>query len=277
MKDPTRLLESGTELEASLLGSAEDDAPREGLDRRVHAAIGIGGIAISASTASATAAAASHAVPAAPVLISHALVSLGVVKWAGIIVLGTGMAVGAAAVVHREASVTRASRAGEPSVSALAPVTRGRATPPVSVADIPPPVIPAAPAAEPASSLPVASEPVRAKLLAPVYAPSEAVAAPPSPGPKTPALEDEVALLNRAHEALESGDATLALTTLDRHDLDYMHGALAPEALEVRIEAYVKRHDDVKVAELGQTFLARYPGHPLAGKVRSLLEKSVRP
>jgi outer membrane protein assembly factor BamD (BamD/ComL family) len=98
---------------------------------------------------------------------------------------------------------------------------------------------------------------------------------PPAPPaePKTPPLEDEVALVHQAHSALASGDTPRALAILDRHDLDYIHGALAPEALEVRIEAYVQRHDETKVAELAQAFLSRYPGHPLTGKVRSLLGK----
>jgi hypothetical protein len=50
-----------------------------------------------------------------------------------------------------------------------------------------------------------------------------------------------------------------------------VHGALGPEALESRIEAYALRHDDGKVSELGHAFLARYASHPLAAKVRSLV------
>jgi hypothetical protein len=266
MKDPTRLLESGSEFEASLLASAENDAPREGLDRRVRAAIGIGGIAIGATTASVTASA-----KGAPLLIS-----LGIAKWAAIAVLGTGIAVGAAVAVRREASVSRTPYVPirEPSVKARGPVTRSSSTTPVPPSDVPTP-IPRATESVPAQQAAPAA--IRVNEVAPSHALSEGSPGPRPLGPATPALEDEVAILSRAHAALESGDTTLALGTLDRHDLDFMHGALAPEALEVRIEAYDQRHDEVKVAELGHAFLARYSEHPLAGKVRALLEKVSSP
>jgi hypothetical protein len=64
MTDPKRLLEAGTDLEMRLLSSATDDAPSQGLERRVQAALGIGSIALGAGTASTTAAAAIEGDPA---------------------------------------------------------------------------------------------------------------------------------------------------------------------------------------------------------------------
>jgi hypothetical protein len=290
MKDPERLLKSGTDLEASLLGSAQRDAPREGLDRRVHAALGLGGIVgLSAGTASVTTAATATAATAAKGL--PILVSVGIAKWAGVALLGTGIAVGTAAIVHREmratASATAPSYAQASSprgagAGALASETMNPPATRVSTADIPPPppILSVTPVDEPVPAAPAVPRAATAIPVTPVLAPSSEVSqANPSPGspemhsPKTAALEDEVAILNQAHAALASGNTALALKTLDRHDLDYVHGALTPEALEVRIEAYAQRHDETKVAELAQAFLARYPGHPLTAKVRSLLER----
>jgi hypothetical protein len=272
MTDPTRLLDSGTELEATLLGSARDDAPRRGLDRRVHAAIGIGGIAVGASTASTSAAAATKV---GPVLASQVSVLLGVGKWVGALVLGTGIAVGAVTVVrHQDREETSA-----PSARVAPPLGRGvqAAEPALSnapgvqampVVDVPPPPLPAA---DPVLPAPV---PNAARSQSNAFS---SRASSSQRTPKAPALQQEVALLDQAHSALESGDTASALAMLDRHDLEYVRGSLAPEALEVRIEAYALRHDDAKVSELGNAFLARYAGHPLAGKVRSLLAKSPSP
>jgi outer membrane protein assembly factor BamD (BamD/ComL family) len=83
-------------------------------------------------------------------------------------------------------------------------------------------------------------------------------------------------LMDGATAALDSGDARLALTLLDRHDLEFLHGQMAPEALELRIRAYGLRHDDAKVVELGRAFLSRYPDNPLVPRVRALIGESER-
>jgi outer membrane protein assembly factor BamD (BamD/ComL family) len=90
-------------------------------------------------------------------------------------------------------------------------------------------------------------------------------------------LVSELALLDRAHRALDSADTPLALSMLDRRDLEFVHGDLAPESLALRIEAYAQRRDGVKVRELGQSFLSRYPSHPQVRRVQSLMDGSARP
>jgi hypothetical protein len=266
MTDPKRMLEGGTELEARLLGSALDDAPAKGLGLRVQAALGVSGIAIGAGTATTTAAAASKAAPL--------LMSIGVAKWVGIVAIGTGAVVGAAVVHHEAESQQGSVRSVSPGVNAATPALTARRldTVPSSIPDIPPiPLLPP----------PLAPAPT---LAPPPVAQDRVALPPPPPGARAemPAetaeeLVSELALLDRAHRALDSGDTQLALSTLDRRDLEFVHGDLAPESVALRIEAYAQRRDGVKVRELGQSFLSRYPTHPQARRVQSLMDESARP
>jgi hypothetical protein len=270
MMDPKRLLEEGSALETSLLRVALDDAPRKGLDRRIQVALGIGGIAISASTATSTAAAASKATPY--------LVSLGIVKWAGVAVIGASAVVGTAAVIHREAahaptttsSMHAAKRAPTrtlaPAATQSMEVRSKPAAPPEeSLALVPappatatePPGNPTKPAFEP-RVLPVAQAPITTSIHA------------PAPQAKS-ALTSEVKLLDDAHAALDSGDTRLAMTLLDRHDREFRHGTMTQESLHLRIEVYAVLHDDARVNALGRAFVSRYSDSPLAPRVRSLM------
>jgi hypothetical protein len=266
MNDPKRLLDEGTELEARLLSSAIDDAPRAGVGRRVHLALGIGGAAIGAGTATTTAAAAA-ASKATPFL-----ASLGVAKWVGILAIGTG-AVASVAVVHRRASTPESTSVeaaverrapGAPAVR-TAPEPETRSPAPAEVSPPPAPIAVDPPAPDPRVGPSVSRQAPAVSSGQPAVAPQKAPA---------PELAGELALLDRAHAALDSGDTQLALATLDRHDLEYMNGGLAPEALLLRIEAYARRHDDVKVAELGARFLSRYTGHPQAPQVAEMMKAS---
>jgi hypothetical protein len=252
MTDPKRWLEGGTDLEARLLASALDDAPERSLERRVQAAVGLGGLAIGAGTASTAAAATSKAAPL--------LMSFGVAKWVGIVAIGTGAAVGAA-VVHHEVASRKASVGGVGAASPAVSVALAKATRPLDAA--PPPV--------PAPS------PARVPAKAPLAKPSPASPSPPLPAESTGDLVSELALLDGAHRALDAHDTGLALVTLDRRDLEFVHGDLAPESLALRIEAYAQRHDDAKVRELAQRFLSRYPAHPQSRRVQSILDESTRP
>jgi outer membrane protein assembly factor BamD (BamD/ComL family) len=82
-------------------------------------------------------------------------------------------------------------------------------------------------------------------------------------------LLSELALIDAARAALDSGDTALALSQLDRHDREFPRGQLAPEALALRVEVHAARHEDAKVRELAARFVARYPDHPQAERMRS--------
>jgi hypothetical protein len=249
-----------------------DDAPSRGLERRVQAALGIGSIALGAGTASTTAAAASKAIP---------LLSFGVAKWVGIVAIGTGAAVGAA-VVHHEAALRKpfiaplaaAAQVGPGAIPALSPPMRLAPETSARPLDIVVPEIPTLPPVAFAPLLPLTpreSTPDRGAVARPV---AGAAVSAEVPVKTTGDLVSELALLDVARRALDSGDTSHALTTLDRHDLEFAHGDLAPESLALRIEVYAQRRDDGKVRELGQSFLAQYPTHPQSRRVRALIDAS---
>jgi hypothetical protein len=80
-------------------------------------------------------------------------------------------------------------------------------------------------------------------------------------------------MLDDAHAALSSGDTTRALALLDLHDREFRGGgALAPEAMALRIEVYAQRGDRDAAARLGSRFLAIYGDTPQAQRVRSIVE-----
>jgi hypothetical protein len=265
MTDPRRLVEEGTELEMRLLASALEDAPGRGLERRVQAAVGIGSIAVGAGTASTTAAAASKAIP---------LFSLVVAKWVGIVAIGTGAVVGVA-IVRPKAGLQHAPiGSGSPTRPRGAALGAAMAASPSNAAQ------PLVPAIAPVAISPPVSPPATLDRagVASTTNHSQAPAASPSAGVPTETTTDlvsELAMLDSAHKALDSSDTQLALATLDRHDLEFAHGDLAPESLVLRIEAYAQRRDGAKVRELGQTFLSRYPSHPQSGRVQLLIDGSV--
>jgi TolA-binding protein len=97
-----------------------------------------------------------------------------------------------------------------------------------------------------------------------------------NPAPASSSLVAELVPLDAARAAFDSGNAALALEKLNRHDLDFPHGQLAPEAIALRVEIYDARHDNAKVLELTGRFLARYPSHPQAAQMRAIAEIAQR-
>jgi len=245
MSDPVRLRDAGDSFEATLLDSASDDAPGGDVGKRVRATLGLGVVA-GVSTATGTAAAAGGAM---------STTTLGAVvgaKWVGALVIA-GAAVGASTLYVRQSHVraspkpvvvvsspTRASSTVPRPPSAGTPVVTATASPTS-------PSIPTSPSTPMAITLPSAN-----------------------PAPASSGLLSELAPLDAARTALEAGNIELAIEQLNRHDLDFPHGQLAPEALALRVEIYAARGDDVKVLELTDRFLSQYPQHPQVVHMRSL-------
>jgi TolA-binding protein len=82
----------------------------------------------------------------------------------------------------------------------------------------------------------------------------------------------ELAPLDAAHAAFDSGDMDRALALLNRHDLEFPRGQLAPEALALRARIYEQRRDSRRVLELTARFLGRYPDHPQAPRMRAMAQ-----
>lgn len=84
-------------------------------------------------------------------------------------------------------------------------------------------------------------------------------------------LSRETARLDEARRALEAGNVSGALSTLERYDRDFPRGALIPEARVVYIEALVRHGHHAKAQAVARQFLARYPRSPHAARVHSML------
>jgi hypothetical protein len=249
MLDPLRMLDEGDALEVRLLASAaRDEAPSHVRERVLGLAV-----AGAVSAVGGTAAAATVGTGAAKA--TGLLGAIAAAKWtvvavvAGVAAAGViEVAAGRVESAWRGAGVAKVPSAVAVRVRATSANGEGRR---VAVA--------------PAVSAAVAP-------IVVVPTPSVRAVAAASPGADLP---KELALLDAARAALDTGDTALAIERLDRHDLDYARGQLAPDALALRIEVYAKRGDRVKVGELSRGFLARYPEHPEAPRVREIVARVV--
>lgn len=163
--------------------------------------------------------------------------------WGSLGALGKGI-VGAAALTVAGAAVTAtvvATRETPPVIEVRREAPRPK---PVAVrAETPPPVVEVSPepVVVPPEPVPVPAPVVRKPAPPPVQ--KEEAASPP---PLVVAPESEVALLRRAKLALESHDASAALTALDEHHVAYPGGGMSLEADVLRVLAWCElgKHDE---------------------------------
>jgi hypothetical protein len=93
----------------------------------------------------------------------------------------------------------------------------------------------------------------------------------PSAQEKPPTLADEIAVLDDARHALSDGRPSNALSVLDSYAKRFPSGAMAPEAMLLRIEALVKSGDRSAALRLAETLRTDDPHSPYSERVRSLL------
>ncbi len=236
MSDPRRLWDEGEGPGADLLRSAKHDQPSSGAKDKTLVALGVaGGVGAAVTATSSTAAA------------------LGIAKW-----IGAGIAIG----------LITAGSAGllQPPAEAPAPPASARhVAPPIRARIASAPREEAPREASPPDPSPSSSAEVVPARSAPRVEPSASAKA------ERPSLAEEVALLDRAREAVAAGDAGRALTALDEHTRRFPGGALGQEALVLRIEALSMRGDRAAATRLGESFLKSFPQSPLAPRVRSRL------
>jgi hypothetical protein len=240
MTEMRRLIQGDDdELAAELLKSALEDAPRAGEREKLLVALGVAGatLAVAGKAAGATGAAA-----AVSKVGSGSAATALVVKWVGVGLIAGGLGTGA--VVGVSSWVEPRPKPATPSAVPMdQPVVRGATQPRRAVE------APAVPSAEPAP--------------APASAPAPA-----------PSVADEIAVLDRAREALRSGDASAARAALDDHQARFGQGVLTPEAELLRIELLLSQGQKTAAQSLGQRFLASHPRSPLAARVRQLLRQA---
>ncbi|MBX3210534.1 MAG: hypothetical protein KF850_00720 [Labilithrix sp.] len=149
--------------------------------------------------------------------------------------------------------------------------------PPEPTAPAPRHAAPAAPiprtASEPANAVPSVSidDLPDSKTAAPRR--RSAAAAPIAPS-AVPSVRREIELVAQAREALARGDARACLAAVDLHAREFPDGQFALEANVMRIEATLANGERARARALALEYLARSPGSPYEGRVRSLAAAS---
>jgi hypothetical protein len=253
VSEPRRFSEGGgSELERLVVSSVHDDAPSPEVRRRVSAALGLGaGLAVTTATTSALGASKG----------ATAGISLGLTKWIAVAAV-TGLTAAGTAVYLQSSAPTHDASGVAPTTTtvAVAPARTSRPLP--SAAELAP-----QPSATPsAATAATMDEPPAVPSAVPSVHVSAAVA------PSAPSLGDELHVLDDARAALGAGDNARAMALLDRHDHEFAHPALAPEAMALRIEVYARRGDHAGASRLASQFLRVYGNRPEAQHVRSILD-----
>jgi TolA-binding protein len=259
MKDPTLWsADDATEFERRLLDAARDDRIPSELQLRMAGAL-----------------------MAPPLTASGNAAASGVREKVGEWTAGNSAAPKVGALLSSKAglwgSLVVAALAAGAGFSALRPaapaaVTNVAVPSPTALDDSPPPVSESStPAAGLPAPLPVSSSSrtktrstttMRAVATREPVRMSERVSEP---------IRGELELLDRAREALRNGAGERARTLLDQYAQRFAHGALAPEAEVLRIEALMRSGEPERAEQLSQRFLRNHPAHPLAGQVATLV------
>ncbi len=89
--------------------------------------------------------------------------------------------------------------------------------------------------------------------------------------PASSTLAQQVAAVDRARAALESGDAARAKRLIETYEAEYPGGAFVQEAEVVRVDALLREGNRAEAERIGKRFLAAYPKSPHAARVRALI------
>jgi outer membrane protein assembly factor BamD (BamD/ComL family) len=84
-------------------------------------------------------------------------------------------------------------------------------------------------------------------------------------------LVNEVAVLDRAREAVSAGASERALAALDEYDRRFGAPTLTLESQVLRIEALAQKGERERAARLAEAFLVHNPSSAHVARVRSLL------
>jgi TolA-binding protein len=284
MNGPKRFLASGG-FKADLLASARGDRPSQGSRRRALVAAG----AAAAATSSTGLALGSS--------VGGSVVRWAIWKWVAVGVASTAAVVTARTIIApgpdtrtviaqaetretRETKEARTGHGGDKAKRLVEDDVSDKQDKPGE--DSQSGALTGAEASAQAAVVPGAVAPK--KSIAHVYAPAlqtssrsgrsdgaEDIVAPAPPASSQ--LATEIATLDQAKHAVKSGDATRALHILDSYEATFSHGALAPEASALRIEALARagRHSEAQT-ELG-AFRARHPESPLLGVLSGIVRE----
>jgi hypothetical protein len=235
-------------LGSTLLRAGRDEWPSDAAVARTLAAVGAGAaVAAAAGALAGAGVSAGTAAKGTVALVSFA----SVVKWLGAGALG-GLVV--ASVAH---GITRAPR----STSAVRPAETAAPALPRSLE--PPRAAERRSELPPAPSLEVGEKPV----------PRPATATEPSDPAANAPLAAEVALVDRARNALSSGHPSRALAALGAYERTFREPRLLPEVLYLRLEAHLAAGDPARARETAAESVRLFPRSPHAVRARQVLQE----
>jgi hypothetical protein len=288
MTDPKRLMESGTEIERTLLAYGGAERPAASARQSTLASLGATSVAASAASSSAGGLSAGHVATKALVL---------AIKWGGGAVLAGALVGGAlhagSLSIGGPASEKAGGRQLMKSVAAVKPTDRRPAGPAPTEEVITTPADPN-PAPAPGeleggreafpSSVPGRGRPSREprdtqRRNADTTHPGSTRVTDPAPDSaletvpiETAAseLSAEVTMLEQARNALTSGDPVGALRALDEHAARFARPELAQEAQVLMVEALVNAGRTREALDLAQTLREAHPRTPYAKRIDTL-------
>lgn len=289
MTDPRRLSDVGDAFQQALLRSARRDHGSLAAQARCIAAVSTTAAAAAhaGGAAAATGASIANAASIAKTAIGGASVGSMVAVKAVAIGLALGLGAHGAILVANHGSKTREEPRTRSMVQSTSPRVRGVTAVRERAAEALPALAGSTLVVENpsrASGSPTPTPP-RAAKLAPMRAAAtpDMQAAPPAsqlaePTPDVPAtvndsLEREVALMDEARLACRAKDYVRALTLLDRHQQEFSHGSLGPEALVIRVQALVGLGRRAEAERLARPYLSNYESSPITKRLRSVLER----
>jgi TolA-binding protein len=270
MTNPPRLLDDELDdFERALLSSAQSDRSSARARMRALAVFGALGGKLASANAAASVAGAGASAAAHGGLPSMSAGMLA--KWLGAGIVAGTLSAGTATAVHHSLTTERAGPATRTNVP-LAPKTAGGARTPVAAepeaggAVVP---APRAPERAPSKELAENATGTALQLDAPPLTSSGAF---PVETPES-RLREEVAVLDRARQALGRRQAAEALREIKEYERRFPAGALAREATLLAVEARLESGDVAGAKALAARAFAADPNSPHARRLRELLEK----
>lgn len=278
MSDPRRLLDDApSDALRAMLVAAREETPSDGALRRTLSAVGAGAAVIGTGAAAGATATSAGAAAASAIKAGTTATAGLFFKWAGVgVVAGLATATVASSLgPSRSVDLTPGVTASETAAAPRNPHPPAPRNPhPPAVrrdAPVPRPLFEGDRA--PGSALDSAKLPREASRHA---VPRNTGAgyreqAPPNVGWGY-GLAAEITALDQARKALASGNPSRALSTLDAYQRDIPNGALVPEALYLRAEAFADMGNLHAAASVAKRLLAIAPHGPHASRARKLSE-----
>jgi hypothetical protein len=260
MKDPQRLLHDGaTEFERFLMSSAANERPPTELGARMQAGLATIG---SRAAGSAGSWAISWTRIGALTVVIGGLATLGGMTLLGRDVPALRSRGESALVVAAPVAVATPVEAPSPQIAAPAEM------PPTPNAPAPTPS-PNAPAFAPAPNMvaPVADSPARTDSKPRVSRNAMPAEAPSA----SDELHEETLLMLRARSELLDHNLSRVFASLREYAARFPHGALAPEATVLRVQALDLDGQHAQAVTLGRRFLVAHSDSPLADRVERIV------